>query len=107
MPYAGRFDPPANPGEEQPFEINFFRQLINGDTIATVVSAVLTVAPGFKDPNVASYVMGTPSISGSVVSVTIEGLVGGVDYILTITITTAQSKRFINWADLPCAAIGS
>jgi hypothetical protein len=103
MPFAGIYSPPPNPGEAQPFSLDFSAQILTGEQIASVTSS-LTLKSGV-DAAVASRLIGAPSFSGSVCSQTVGNMVGGATYILTFTALMSSGRVLQNYAYIPCQAV--
>jgi len=109
MPFAGDYQPPASPGENQPFSMDFGPQLVNGDTLNGSVVAALEAYEG-TDANAAGALKGAPTVAGSIITQWIGGAQPGglqpcVVYRLTFTAVTAQGKTLINYAHLACKPI--
>ncbi len=105
MPFAGDWSPATSPGESQPFSLDMTAQLVNGDTIASV-SSDLAAYVG-SDADASSWLIGSPYVTGNIVSQIIggdspDGLQPGVTYRLTFTVTTTQAKTLVNYAHIAC-----
>jgi hypothetical protein len=104
MPCAGTFSPPASPGEQQSFSIDFSAQVPAGQTISSA-SATLSVKFG-DDGDAASRLIGQAAVTGKTLSQVVSGLLPATTYILTLTATLAPSGSvLVNYAYLHCAAI--
>lgn len=107
MPFAGYYSS-CDPGETQPYSIDFANQLATGNSIASTTSS-LAAEQGI-DRNASSWLVGSPTISGTVVSQVIggampNGLQPGVVYRLTFTITTASVRTLSDYGFIPCSPV--
>src|SRR5450631_3299537 len=74
------------------FSLDFANWLAQGETIASVVSA-LSVVSGV-DPAPSAMIVGEPLIATTIVSQMLQGGVPGVEYLLTFTVTTSGEGAF-------------
>jgi len=83
---------------------DFTSQLATGETITGAPTVTISVVSGV-DTNPSSHLIGSPSVSGNIVSQVIGTLVGGVVYNLVATISTnSGGTRTLN-AHLQCNKI--
>ena len=110
MPFAGVFSPPSNPGEIEPFSIDFAAQLFDNDAILfDSITTELFVVTG-TDPTPSLKLIGPPLLTGTVVSQNVGGLAPnalqpGTVYSLVFTVQTASGRVLINSAHIACVAI--
>jgi len=85
---------------------DFTSQLATGETIILVPAPTVTISVvSGVDTNPSSHLIGSPSLSGNIVSQVIGTLVGGVVYNLVATVSTSSAgTRTLN-AHLPCYKI--
>jgi hypothetical protein len=84
---------------------DFTSQLATGETITPMSAAVSIFVVSGVDTNPSSHLIGSPSLSGNIVSQVIGTLVGGVVYNLVATISTSSGgTRTLN-AHLQCNKI--
>jgi len=107
MPLAGYYSS-CDPGETQPYSIDFSNQLATGDSIVTATSSL--VADQGIDRSAFSWLVGSPSINGTIVSQVIggampNGLQPGVVYRLTFVITTASGRTLSDYGLIPCSQV--
>ena len=107
MPFAGYYSS-CDPGEIQPYSIDFANQLATGDLIASATSSL--AADQGIDRNASSWLVGSPAVDGAVVSQVIggalpTGLQPGVVYRLTFTITTASGRTLSDYGFIPCSPV--
>jgi hypothetical protein len=107
MPFAGDFLPGFNPGEVQPFSLDFAPQIANvaGDAILHAVVTVETLEQE-ADPNAAALLQGVPIVTGTVVTQWFGGSgLPCVVYSLIYTVITTAGRTLVNSAHATCNAI--
>jgi hypothetical protein len=109
MPFAGSYSP-CDPGETQPYSIDFANQLVTGDSISSVANVTLVSDQPGADPNASSWLVGSASISGTIVSQVVggslpNGLRPGVVYRLTFTVNTTGGRTLSDSGFIPCNPI--
>jgi hypothetical protein len=105
MPFAGYYSS-CDPGETQPYSIDFSNQLATGDSIVSAAAAL--VADQGSDRSASSWLVGSPTTNGTVVSQVIggampNGLQPGVVYRLTFLIATASGRALSDYGLIPCS----
>lgn len=106
MAFCGYFTPRV-PGEKPSLSLDFARRMLATDTISAAVVAV-SVAPSspVPDPAAASLLVGSPGISGTVVSQLVGGtspsMQPGVEYVVTFTVTLASGVIIIMDGHIKC-----
>jgi hypothetical protein len=103
MPFAGYFDP-CDPGETQPYSIEFALQLAPYSDAIVSATATLQVELGV-DPSASTRVSGSPYVTGTIVSQVIGNLQPGVVYRLLLVVSTTGGRVLDNWGFIPCIAI--
>ena len=88
--YVGRDFDPAAPTESEVFTLDFVNDLTDGDSIVSA-AVTLTVNEGV-DATPSSRLNGTYGVTGTKVMQRLTGLLSGVLYCLSITITTANGN---------------
>ena len=111
MPYAGSDFGLADPAtlETDLYSFDFTNRLSVGETImgngSTIPAAgawVISVVTG-SDPAVSSRLIGSPSLSGTIVSHTIGQLVAGVKYLVQVTIYTSNNRTITGYSHVLCS----
>ena len=102
--YVGRDFDVANSGESEVFAFNFVNDMLPTDSVVAATWA-LTVSEG-TDANPSSRLDGAPFfLSRTISTQRISGLLAGVTYIVTCTVSTAQSNTITLWSRIPCEVI--
>jgi hypothetical protein len=109
MPFAGYYSS-CDPGETEPYSIDFANQLVTADALSSVASVTLVSDQPGADPNASNWLVGSASISGSIVSQVVggsipNGLRPGVAYRLTFTVNTISGRVLSDWGFILCNAI--
>ena len=106
MPYSGDWTY-CDPGETDTFSVDFAPRLTpSGDSIASLVSAVMSVWQGV-DANVGSIIIGSPAVSGTICTVKAggnspAGFQPSVGYRIMFTILTTQGRTLSNYCHVNC-----
>ena len=102
--YAGRDQLPADNSESEVYGFDFINDLLSGETISSAVWS-LSVKSG-TDASPSSHLIGSPSIvSATKTAQRISGLLQGVTYIITCTVTTNLSNTKVLWTKVFCEQI--
>jgi len=117
MAFAGTTGP-LNPGEQRTVSMDFTDDLKPGDAVASVTSAVVSVASTSKgtDANAAAIPFSPPVIQGNVVMQTLGQLAsapgapagvlqGNVLYVWAVTVLTLNGETLVGFLHIPCNAI--
>jgi hypothetical protein len=101
--YVGRDFDPADTGESERFTFDFINDLEKGDTITGVVwSCEVAAKSALPDPTAPSRVDGPAEYLGTRTSQRISGLLAGVTYALTATVTTNKNDIVMLWSHVEC-----
>jgi hypothetical protein len=101
--YVGRDFDPSDIGESERFTLDFVNDLQAGDSITGAVwSCEVAAKSALPDPGAASHVDGPAEFLGTKTSQRISGLVAGVIYALTATVTTANNDIVMLWSHVEC-----
>jgi hypothetical protein len=112
MPYVGSDFGLADPTslETDIYTFNFVNRLSAGETImgngGTIPAAglwVISVVSG-SDPDAATRLIGSPSLSGPFVSQFIGQLVANVKYLIQVTIYTSNNRTLTAYSHVLCSA---
>lgn len=98
--FVGRSFSPMDVGENEVFGLDFVNDLPPLDSIRAV-SFTLIVDQG-SDPNPSSHLNGSPGFSGTVALQRISGLLGGVNYLIQATVTTALGNTISLYSYIRC-----
>ena len=110
MPYVGSDFSTADPAvlEIDIYSFDWINDLNPGETIlgngSTIPASglwVLSVVTG-SDPAVNTHIIGSPTLSGSIVSQVIGQLVGGVKYLIQVTIYTSNNRTLTAYSHVTC-----
>lgn len=97
--YIGQFDP-AEQAENEPFEFDYRRDLVSGETIVSVVFTISVIEGSDSVPG--SRMVGVPVISGAKVRQRISGLLPSVTYRIEAAATTSQGNIKRLWGRVTC-----
>ena len=100
--YVGKDFSPSDPGEEEPYTLNFRRDVADGETVATA-AWTCSVADGVDDA-AAGHIVGSPTNSGTKTTQRVEGLAAGVKYVLQAVVTTSAGNTVSLWSHVICTA---
>jgi hypothetical protein len=109
MPYVGQDFGPADPAslETDVYSFDFTPRLNTGETItgngSSIPAGGLWVLTCPQDSNTNLRLIGSPSVSGAVVSQTIGTLVAG-QYEVQVTIFTSSSRTLTAYSRVNCVA---
>lgn len=101
--YARRDFDPADPGEDEQYFLDFSRDLVAGDTIAsTVWSCEVAVSSKVDDASAASRLVGSPTDAAQQTSHRVVNLQAGVKYMLRAVATTSLGHTVSLWSYVQC-----
>jgi len=102
--YVGRDFDPSQSGESERYSLDFVNDIQAGDSIASAVWACAVAARSeVPDVGAASHIDGAAVFSGTKTTQRVSGMVPGVTYMLTATITTAPNNDVVQlWAHVEC-----
>jgi hypothetical protein len=107
MPRLLRDFPTTEPGSVGVYSIDFAQNVPPGSTLQSAswsLGVHFTVPYATADANPNSHLVGQSSISGTVASQRISGLVDGNDYLVSVTGTMSDGEVVVLWTVLPCRA---
>lgn len=101
--YVGRDFDPSDTGESERYTLDFVNDLQAGDTIVSAawVCEVAAKSVG-SDEEAASRIDGPAVYLGSKTTQRVTGMVPGVTYCLTATVTTALLDTVSLWSHVEC-----
>lgn len=96
------------PDEQINLAIDFTSRLSPGDTIASITNWTCTVADDSLAPDAApsSRLIGSPSLSGAVVTQAVGNCLSGVTYVMEALVQTAAGDKLSIWSPINCIPVG-
>jgi hypothetical protein len=103
--YVGRDFDPADAVESSLYTFDFVNEMQDGDTItaATWACAVAAASEG-ADASPATHVIGSAIFLGTETSQRVSGLLAGVIYVLSATVTTTKGDTLSLWSHVKSGA---
>jgi hypothetical protein len=105
--FAGTWE--VNPGVTRPFQLDFSDLIAPYDAVHSIISTSIFVSPKSKvaDPNAAACAIGTPTLTGNIVSQIAGGMPpagfqGGVLYVFGVYVLTNMGSNFYGYAHIFC-----
>jgi hypothetical protein len=101
--YVGRDFDPTDAGESERYSFDFVNDLQVGDAIAAAVWTCEVAAKSVgADAGAASRIDGPPVFTGTKTTQRVSGMVPGVIYCLTATVTTNLLDTVSLWSHVEC-----
>ncbi len=92
--YVGKDFDPADPSESEVYSFDFVRDLTEGESIASATWTIAVAADSAAaDPAAATRLSGGPSNAGTITSQRVVGLLDGVKYVLSATVTSNLGNK--------------
>lgn len=102
--------PAAEPDSITDYVVDFASQVVGDPALSSAEStlSVRTTLTGYSsDLDPTSHLVGDPTVSGSIVTQRVSGLLAGNDYVLSVRGTLADGRVITLWGLLRCRDIGA
>jgi len=101
--YVGRDFDPSDTGESERYSFDFINDLQPGDSIASVAWACsVSNRSQQSDPDAASRISEPPVYLGTKTTQRVTGMLPGVIYVLTATVTSTMGDAVSLWSHVEC-----